>query len=144
PDERIEDQGGVERDHVVALLDHRPEPGRPDVVLHEHAVVAVVVRRAEAAIDLRGREDEPAPAAERDDLVHGHVGHRAVRYPAMASTPALTAAELAGIPFSLHEYEHDPKTASYGDEAAAKLDIDPTRLFKTLVVSIDGELAVAC
>jgi len=62
----------------------------------------------------------------------------------MASTPALTAAELAGIPFSLHEYEHDPKTASYGDEAAAKLDVDPARLFKTLVVSIDGTLAVAC
>ena len=62
----------------------------------------------------------------------------------MASTPALTAAERAGIPFSLHEYEHDPKAASYGDEAAEKLDVEPARLFKTLVVSVDGELAVAC
>jgi len=62
----------------------------------------------------------------------------------MASTPALTAAERAGIPFSLHEYDHDPKAASYGDEAAEKLDVDPARLFKTLVVSVDGELAVAC
>jgi Cys-tRNA(Pro)/Cys-tRNA(Cys) deacylase len=61
----------------------------------------------------------------------------------MASTPALTAAERAGIPFSLHEYEHDPKAASYGDEAAEKLDVDPARLFKTLVVSVDGGLAVA-
>jgi Cys-tRNA(Pro)/Cys-tRNA(Cys) deacylase len=62
----------------------------------------------------------------------------------MASTPALTAAELADIPFSLHEYVHDPKAASYGDEAAEKLDVDPARLFKTLVVAVDGALVVAC
>ena len=62
----------------------------------------------------------------------------------MASTPAVTVAERAGIAFSLHEYEHDPRSASYGDEAAEKLDVDPARLFKTLVVSVDGELVVAC
>ena len=62
----------------------------------------------------------------------------------MAATPAIRAAEAAGIRFSLHEYEHDPRAASYGDEAAEKLDVDPRRLFKTLVVSVDGELEVAC
>ena len=62
----------------------------------------------------------------------------------MAATPAVRAAEDAGIAFALHEYEHDPRVESYGDEAAAKLDVEPERLFKTLVVSIDGELAVAC
>jgi Cys-tRNA(Pro)/Cys-tRNA(Cys) deacylase len=62
----------------------------------------------------------------------------------MASTPAVTAAERAGIAFSLHAYDHDPASTSYGDEAAEKLDVDPTRLFKTLVVSVDGELEVAC
>ncbi len=62
----------------------------------------------------------------------------------MASTPAVTAAERAGIRFSLHEYDHDPNATSYGDEAAEKLDVDPARLFKTLVVSVDGELEVAC
>jgi len=35
-------------------------------------------------------------------------------------------------------------TEEYGDEAAAKLAVDPARLFKTLVVSVDGALAVAC
>jgi len=50
----------------------------------------------------------------------------------MASTPALTAAERAGIRFSLHEYEHDQEATSYGDEAAKKLDVDPARLFKAL------------
>jgi len=62
----------------------------------------------------------------------------------MAATPAIRAAEEAGIRFTLHEYEHDPSSTSYGDEAAAKLDVDPARLFKTLVVSVDGGLAVAC
>jgi Cys-tRNA(Pro)/Cys-tRNA(Cys) deacylase len=61
----------------------------------------------------------------------------------MAATPAVRVAEAAGIAFTLHEYEHDPGAASYGDEAAAKLDVDPERLFKTLVVSVDGALAVA-
>ena len=61
----------------------------------------------------------------------------------MAATPAVRAAEQAGIAFTLHEYEHDPGVASYGDEAAEKLDIEPARLFKTLVVSVDGALAVA-
>ena len=58
---RVEDDRGVERDDVVPLLHHRLEPARLDVVLQQDAVVAVVVRRAEAAVDLRGREDEPAP-----------------------------------------------------------------------------------
>ncbi len=43
----------------------------------------------------------------------------------------------------MHEYAHDPKVASYGLEAAEKLDVDPDRVFKTLVVSVDGTLTVA-
>jgi Cys-tRNA(Pro)/Cys-tRNA(Cys) deacylase len=62
----------------------------------------------------------------------------------MASTPAVAAAERAGIAFTLHEYEHDAAAESYGLEAAEKLGVDPARVFKTLVVSIDGELEVAC
>jgi Cys-tRNA(Pro)/Cys-tRNA(Cys) deacylase len=62
----------------------------------------------------------------------------------VAATPAIKAAEDAGIRFSLHEYDHDPSATSFGDEAAAKLEIDPARLFKTLVVSVDGTLEVAC
>jgi Cys-tRNA(Pro)/Cys-tRNA(Cys) deacylase len=62
----------------------------------------------------------------------------------VAATPAIRALEQAGVGFSLHEYEHDPRATSYGEEAAEKLDVDPARLFKTLVVSVDGALAVAC
>jgi Cys-tRNA(Pro)/Cys-tRNA(Cys) deacylase len=57
-------------------------------------------------------------------------------------TPAVAAAERAGIAFALHEYAHDAG-AAYGEEAAAKLGLDPARVFKTLVVDRDGELTVA-
>src|SRR5919201_305885 len=72
PDARMEDDRRVERDDVVSLQHHRIEPRVADVVLQQDAVVAIVVRRAEPAVDLRRREDEPTPTAERDDLVHRH------------------------------------------------------------------------
>jgi Cys-tRNA(Pro)/Cys-tRNA(Cys) deacylase len=44
----------------------------------------------------------------------------------------------------IHSYEHDPKAASYGLEAAEKLGLDPKRVFKTLLASSEkGELLVA-
>jgi len=58
-------------------------------------------------------------------------------------TPAILAAERAGIAFTVHEYAHDPKAASYGLEAAEKLGVDPARVFKTLVADVDGTLTVA-
>ena len=58
-------------------------------------------------------------------------------------TPAIVAAERAGISFAVHEYVHDAKAASYGLEAAEKLGLDPARVFKTLVADVDGTLTVA-
>jgi Cys-tRNA(Pro)/Cys-tRNA(Cys) deacylase len=58
-------------------------------------------------------------------------------------TPAITAAERAGIAFRVHEYEHDPRAASFGLEAVEKLGLDPACVFKTLVADVDGELTVA-
>jgi Cys-tRNA(Pro)/Cys-tRNA(Cys) deacylase len=59
-------------------------------------------------------------------------------------TPAVAAASSAGVAFTLHEYEHDPRAESYGEEAAAALGLDPARVFKTLVAKLaDGRLAVA-
>jgi len=58
-------------------------------------------------------------------------------------TPAITAAKRAKVEFKVHEYKHDPSSESYGNEAAEKLGILPDRVYKTLVVSLDGrELAV--
>jgi Cys-tRNA(Pro)/Cys-tRNA(Cys) deacylase len=61
----------------------------------------------------------------------------------VAKTPAIAAAEAAGVRFTLHEYAHDPKVGSYGLEAAELLGLDPARVFKTLVVDRDGTLAIA-
>lgn len=59
-------------------------------------------------------------------------------------TPAIKLARKSKIPFSVHEYEHDPAAESYGEEAALKLGINSDRVFKTLVVSLGGKnLAVA-
>jgi Cys-tRNA(Pro)/Cys-tRNA(Cys) deacylase len=58
-------------------------------------------------------------------------------------TPAIVAAEKAGVAFSVHEYAHDPKAPSYGLEAADKLGVDPARVFKTLVADVDGVHTVA-
>jgi Cys-tRNA(Pro)/Cys-tRNA(Cys) deacylase len=42
----------------------------------------------------------------------------------------------------VHEYTHDPRAESYALEAAAALGLDPAVVFKTLVVDLDGRLAV--
>lgn len=58
-------------------------------------------------------------------------------------TPATVALTAAGVAFSLHEYDHDPRAQSFGLEAAQALALDPGRVFKTLLASVDGRLAVA-
>lgn len=59
-------------------------------------------------------------------------------------TPATKLLDKAGISYRLHRYQHDPKAESYGGEAADKLGLDPTRVFKTLLASSEtGELLVA-
>ncbi|KRE85043.1 Cys-tRNA(Pro) deacylase [Arthrobacter sp. Soil764] len=57
-------------------------------------------------------------------------------------TPATAALTAAGVPFVLHPYTHDPSAQSYGAEAAEALGIDPSRVFKTLMVDVEGRLAV--
>ena len=61
-------------------------------------------------------------------------------------TPAIEAAREAGVDIKLHEYQHDPANTRYGLEAAEALGLDPARVFKTLLVSLNGDrrrLAVA-
>jgi Cys-tRNA(Pro)/Cys-tRNA(Cys) deacylase len=57
-------------------------------------------------------------------------------------TPATVALDRAGIGYRLHPYDHDPRAASYGLEAATALGVDPARVFKTLLASLDGSLVV--
>ena len=58
-------------------------------------------------------------------------------------TTATIALDRAKIPFTLHEYEHDPRSGSYGLEASEALGVPPERVFKTLVADVDGQLTVA-
>jgi Cys-tRNA(Pro)/Cys-tRNA(Cys) deacylase len=59
------------------------------------------------------------------------------------ATPATVALHRAGIAFTEHAYAHDPSAASYGTEAADVLGLDPRRVLKTLLASVDGRLTVA-
>lgn len=61
---------------------------------------------------------------------------------AFQGTPATAALTAAGVPFVLHPYSHDPSVGSYGAEAAVALGMDPSRVFKTLMVDVEGKLAV--
>jgi Cys-tRNA(Pro)/Cys-tRNA(Cys) deacylase len=58
-------------------------------------------------------------------------------------TPATVALTEAGVPYTVHAYEHDPSHPSYGEEAAEAMGVSPERVFKTLVADVDGALVVA-
>jgi Cys-tRNA(Pro)/Cys-tRNA(Cys) deacylase len=62
---------------------------------------------------------------------------------ASSGTPATLLLDSAGVAYTLHGYDHDPRAASYGLEAAEALGFPPARVFKTLMVSTGPTLAVA-
>ena len=58
-------------------------------------------------------------------------------------TPAVEAAKEAGIDFRLHAYDGvELGDGDYALAVARRLEIEPRRLFKTLVVSVEGKLQV--
>lgn len=62
---------------------------------------------------------------------------------ASTGTPATLLLQQAGVPHTLHRYAHDPAVTDFGLEAARELGLPPERIFKTLMVAVDGNLAVA-
>ena len=54
-------------------------------------------------------------------------------------TPAINAAKKSRVAHAIHKYAHDPRNPAYGLEAAQALGLDPTEVFKTLVVEVDGQ-----
>ena len=50
-------------------------------------------------------------------------------------TPAVKQAKKQKIDFELHHYDHDTYASSFGLEAAEKLAVDASKVFKTLVVN---------
>lgn len=59
-------------------------------------------------------------------------------------TPAIDLLKKVRAAHTVHSYTHDPKAPSYGLEAAEKLGLEPSRVFKTLLAASEkGELLVA-
>ncbi len=59
-------------------------------------------------------------------------------------TPAVRMIRKARVEHTLHPYDHNPESRSYGLEAAEKLGVPPARVYKTLVVRCQPDgLAVA-
>ena len=66
---------------------------------------------------------------------------------ARAATPAIAALLADGTEHQILRYQHDPRAASFGDEAVTELaaahGLDPAQIFKTLILAVPGGLAVA-
>ena len=79
-----------------------------------------------------------------------HSGNGYDRTVTAAGTPAIDLVARSGIVYRLHAYASPERHArdrdrrpSYGTDAAAALGIDPGRVFKTLVASIDEHMVLA-
>jgi Cys-tRNA(Pro)/Cys-tRNA(Cys) deacylase len=63
------------------------------------------------------------------------------------TTPAIALLVAHKVVHTLRPYQHDPRALAdgigYGREAATALGIEAQRVFKTLIVEVDGKLAVA-
>ncbi|MCF6385407.1 Cys-tRNA(Pro) deacylase [Mycobacterium sp. MBM] len=66
---------------------------------------------------------------------------------ARAATPAIAAVLADGADHKILRYRHDPRAASFGDEAVTELaaahGLDPAQIFKTLILAVGQGLAVA-
>lgn len=58
-------------------------------------------------------------------------------------TPATLLLARSGVAHTVHAYEIAAGAASYGEGAAAALGIEPERMLKTLLATVDGALVCA-
>lgn len=59
------------------------------------------------------------------------------------TTPATQALVKAQAAFTVATYDYDPDAPRVGLQAAAAMGVDPARVFKTLMIEIDGKPACA-
>ena len=87
-----------------------------------------------------GSADKPLTFdVPRDQLEHDLAGAGVTG----KGTPATTAVSRAGIDATVHDLGHLDGDGGYGRAVATALAVAPERVFKTLVVRADGDLAVA-
>jgi len=79
-----------------------------------------------------------------------HTGNAYDRTVTAAATPALDLVRRAGITHRVHAYEAPERHGrdrdrrpTYGSDAAAALGVEPSRMFKTLVATVDERLVLA-
>ncbi|MBG0563291.1 Cys-tRNA(Pro) deacylase [Actinoplanes aureus] len=59
-----------------------------------------------------------------------------------AGTPATVLLTAERVPHILHPYDVSPDAPNYGALVAEALEVEPERLFKTLIADVDGRLVV--
>ena len=57
-------------------------------------------------------------------------------------TPAISHLKKKKVPFTTHQYHHDVNHTSYGLEAAEKLNVNASSIFKTLVVETESHALI--
>ncbi|KID55734.1 hypothetical protein JF50_15325 [Pseudoalteromonas luteoviolacea] len=57
-------------------------------------------------------------------------------------TPAINLLKQNKVNFQVLKFKHDPNSLNYAQEAATKLNLDENKVFKTLVIEVDGQLFV--
>jgi len=111
----------------------RPEPARASA----GAAATTAASAATSATHVR------EPIITRYTPPHGRPSQRPKRFTTPVVTPAVEAARRAGIEHRLHEYEVvEHGEGDYALAVAAALGVEPERLYKTLLASVDGQLQV--
>lgn len=54
-------------------------------------------------------------------------------------TPGINLLKKKKIAHTVHSFKHDPNVGSYGDEVVEKLGFPAERVFKTIIVALDGD-----